>query len=82
MSAPQLRPVYDNLSELLADMVDLQFVQKFRLSPAMQARLDWLLEKNGIERLTDIEVAELDAYEEFEHAVRLLKARQMRKRQE
>ena len=43
------------------------------------ALYDDLLEKNRAGTLTDEESAELDAYERFEHLVRLLKARVLQK---
>jgi hypothetical protein len=42
--------------------------------------LDELLERNREGTLTDDESPELDAYERFEHVVRLLKARVLQKR--
>jgi hypothetical protein len=67
--------VYDDLLDLLTESADAQRVLAFRLSDEKQARLDDLLEKNREGTLTDEDSAELDAYERFEHVVRLLKAR-------
>ncbi len=67
--------VYDDLLDLLAESADVNRVLAFRLSGAKQARLDDLLEKNREGTLTDEESSELDAYEQFEHLVRLLKTR-------
>jgi len=72
--------VYDDLLDLLAESADAQRVLAFRLSDVKQARLDELLERNREGTLTDDEGAELDAYERFEHVVRLLKARVLQKR--
>ncbi len=72
--------VYDDLLDLLAESADAQRVLAFRLSEEKQARLDELLEKNREGTLTGDESAELDAYERFEHIVRLLKARVLQKR--
>jgi hypothetical protein len=72
--------VYDDLLDLLAESADAQRLLAFRLSDEKQARLDKLLEKNREGTLTDDEAAELDAYERFEHLVRLLKARVFQKR--
>jgi hypothetical protein len=55
-------------------------VLAFHLSDQKQARLDELLEKNREGTLTGEESTELDAYERFEHLVRLLKARVLQKR--
>lgn len=68
------------LVDLLAESADAQRVLAFRLSDKKQAQLDELLEKNREGALTDEESAELDAYERFEHVVRLLKARVLQKR--
>jgi hypothetical protein len=80
MSAIDHPAVYDDLLNLLAESADAQRVLTFRLSDEKQARLDELLEKNREGTLTDDESAELDAYERFEHVVRLLKARVLQKR--
>jgi hypothetical protein len=80
MSAIDHPTVYDDLLDLLAESADAQRVLAFRLSDEKQGRLDELLEKNREGTLTDDESAELDAYERFEHVVRLLKARVLQKR--
>jgi len=79
MSAIDHPAVYDDLFDLLAESADAQRVLAFRLSVENQARLDELLERNREDKLTDEESAELDAYERFEHVVRLLKARVLQK---
>ena len=71
--------VYDDLLDLLADSAEAERVLAFRLSAVKQARLDTLLDKNREGTLTAEEAAELDAYERFEHLVRLLKARVLQK---
>jgi hypothetical protein len=71
--------VYDDLLDLLADSAEAERVLAFRLSAVKQARLDALLDKNREGILTAEEAAELDAYERFEHLVRLLKARVLQK---
>ena len=71
--------IYDDLLDLLAESVQVERVLAFRLSAAKQARLDALLDKNRDGTLTAEERAELDAYERFEHVVRLLKARVLQK---
>jgi hypothetical protein len=71
--------VYEDLLELLAESADAERLLAFRLSAAKQDRLDALLEKNRAGTLTAQETAELDAYERFEHVVRLLKARVLQK---
>jgi hypothetical protein len=79
MSALDHPAIYDDLLDLLAESADAQRVLAFRLSDEKQAQLDQLLEKNREGILTDEESAELDAYEQFEHLVRLLKARVLQK---
>jgi hypothetical protein len=71
--------LYDDLVDLLADTVDANRLLSFRLSSKKQARLDDLLEKNRQGALTGEESAELDAFEHFEHLVRILKARLLQK---
>ena len=68
-------PVYDELLDLLAGSADPEQLLGFRLSDEKQARLDDLLEQNLQGTLSENDSAELDAYEHFEHVVRLLKAR-------
>jgi hypothetical protein len=71
--------VSDDLLDLLAESAEAERVLAFRLSAAKQDRLDALLDKNRAGTLTAAETAELDAYERFEHVVRLLKARVLQK---
>jgi hypothetical protein len=71
--------LYDDRLDVVAESADAQRVLAFRLSDEKQARLDELLEKNRQGTLTDEESSELDAYERFEHLVRLLKARVLQK---
>ena len=80
MAATHPPAVYDELVDLLAESADPERVLAFRLSPQKQAWLDDLLDKNRDNHLTAEESAELDAYEHFEHLVRLLKARLFQKR--
>ena len=80
MAAIHHPPVYDELIDLLAESADPERVLAFRLSEEKQAWLNELLEKNRESALTAAESAELDAYEDFEHLVRLLKARLLQKR--
>ena len=70
--------VYDELVDLLADTADAVRLSSFRMSKEKQSRLDALLEKNRQGMLTEDESAELDAYEHFEHLVRLLKAKTLK----
>ena len=79
MSAIDHPALYDDLLDMLAEGADARRVLAFRLSDEKQARLDELLDKNREGTLTDAESSELDAYERFEHLVRLLKARVLHK---
>jgi hypothetical protein len=79
MTATHELPIYTELLDLLAESADAQRVLAFRLSDPRQARLDELLDKNREGTLTESEAAELAAFEHFEHVVRLLKARLLRK---
>jgi hypothetical protein len=71
--------LYDDLLDVLAAGADAHRVLAFHLSDEKQARLDEPLEKNREGTLTSEESSELDAYERFEHLVRLLKARILQK---
>ncbi|WP_143300696.1 hypothetical protein [Candidatus Entotheonella palauensis] len=73
--------IYDDLLDVLAEGANAERLLVFRLSEPLQARLDTLLDKNCEGTLTDEEVAELDAYERFEHLVRLLKSRVLQKQE-
>lgn len=67
--------VYDALVDVLARNADRESILSFRLNDADQGRLDSLLDKNRAASLTETESSELETYEQFEHVVRLLKAR-------
>ena len=75
MSATQSATIYDELLELLSDTADAGRLLAFRLSPSKQIRLDELLQKNRDAAFTPDESAELEAFAQFEHVVRMLKAR-------
>jgi len=81
MSTVDHPPVYDDLLELLARSADADEVLSFQLSSEKQSRLDQLLDKNREGTLSPRESAELDSFEQFEHIVRLLKARLREKQQ-
>jgi hypothetical protein len=82
MATVEHPPVYDDLVELLANNAKPEEVLSFQLSNEKQRRLDKLLSKNRDGTLSPQESAELDAYEQFEHVVRLLKARVREKQQQ
>ena len=75
MSPIQESALYDELLDVLAQSVDSERVLSFRVSDEKQTRLEELLEKNRQGALTPQENSELDAFEHFEHLIRLLKAR-------
>jgi len=52
-----------------------QDIAVFKVSPTAQERLRSLLDRNQEGTLTDSEIAELDAYEQLEHLMILMKAR-------
>ncbi len=79
MSSTRESAVYDELVDLLADSADAVRLSSFRISKEKQSRLDALLEKNRQGLLAEDESAELDVFEHFEHLVRLLKARTLKK---
>lgn len=81
MATVDHQPVYDELVDLLARNAKADEVLSFHLSNAKQRRLDDLLAKNRDGTLNPGESAELDAFEQFEHVVRLLKARVREKHQ-
>lgn len=68
---PALKEVIDFL---LSQPTPEQIIA-FKVSPFVQARLEELLDKNREDELIVNEVAELDAYEQVNHLLVLLKAR-------
>ena len=67
--------VYDTLVDLLVQGRNRQEILNFRLDSEAQSRLDQLLEKNRSGAISPEESSELETFEQFEHVVRLLKAR-------
>ncbi len=73
---PSLQPAaYDEIVDLFADPAVANRILSFHPSPATQARIEELLEKNRQGQLTSQEQVELDEVERLEHFVRLIKAR-------
>ncbi len=68
-------PAFEEMLDFLASGPSPEKIVAFKVSPAAQARLDELLEKNRQEGLTDEEAAELDVYSQVNHILILLKAR-------
>jgi hypothetical protein len=66
---------YDEMVDLFADPAMAERILNFHPSPAMQTRIEELLEKNREGKLSSEEAAELDEVERLEHFMRLIKAR-------
>ena len=75
MSTTDQPTIYDELLDLFAGTANAHRLGNFRLSPAMQARLDLLLQKNRDGELSPADHSELDEFERLEHLGRMLKAR-------
>ena len=67
--------LHEDLLDLLIEGADPLRLRSFQLSEALQERLDSLLDKNREGDLTEQDRTELNAYQQVEHVVRLLKAR-------
>ena len=78
MSSTIHTPVYDKLVDVLAENVAPDRLLAFRLSPRKQKKLDELLAKNRDGTLHPNEAAELEGFAQFEHVVRMLKARALK----
>ena len=78
------RPQYSWLAEILEKLAQLptpQEVLDWKLSPATQAQIDALLEKNRAPGLTPEEEQEWQCFEQVEHFARLAKSRAFAKLQ-
>ena len=75
MPSTTFPPVYDELVDVLAEDVAPERLLAFQLSPRKQEHLDELLVKNREGTLSSDESAELEGFAQFEHVVRMLKAR-------
>ena len=75
MDTTSSHQIFEELIDVLAGSVDRNAILNFRIPPESQDRLNQLLERNRQGNLTPTELAELGTYEQFEHVVRLLKAR-------
>jgi len=67
--------VFEEMINFLAGSPTSEQILAFKISPAAQARLQELLDKNSEATLSEDETAELDAYEQVNHTLLLLKAR-------
>ena len=70
-----VHPAFREMIDFLASGPTPEQIVSFKISPAAQARLEELLDKNREDGLTDDEAAELDVYEQVNHVLLLLKAR-------
>ncbi len=70
-----VHPVFEEMIDFLASGPTPEEIVAFKTSPAAQARLEELLDKNREDGLTEDEAAELDVYEQVNHVLLLLKAR-------
>jgi hypothetical protein len=66
---------YAEVLDFLLTRPTPQDIIAFRVSPAAQARLRALLDKNREDELNAAEAVELDLYEQLEHLMLLLKAK-------
>ncbi len=67
-------PAFEEMIKFLVSGPTPDEIVAFKISPAAQARLDDLLDKNREDGLTDDELAELDGYEQIHFVLLLLKA--------
>lgn len=65
----------DDVLQRLAKSLSFEEVLALRPSPALQARISYLLEKNRNEGLSQPEEAEWERYSNLEHQVRIAKSR-------
>jgi hypothetical protein len=75
-TASSLRyPVLEEMIDFLCSGPTLEEIIAFKISARTQERLAELLDKNREEGLSEVENAELDAYEHVDYVMSLLKAR-------
>ena len=67
--------VYQEVLDFLIKSPIPQEIVNFKVSQQAQTRLQILLDKNRESILNEMEIAELDVYEQLEHLMILLKAR-------
>ena len=68
-------PVLEEMIDFLCSGPTLEQIIAFKISAQAQERLAELLDKNREEGLSEVENAELDAYEHVDYVMSLLKAR-------
>jgi hypothetical protein len=70
--------VYQEVLDFLIKRPTPSEIVAFKVSPQAQTRLRELLEKNRSATLSQMELAELDVYEQLEHMMILLKTRALK----
>ena len=69
------RPAYTEIIDFIAEGTTPESVVNFSPSPALQRRLEDLIEREKSTGLAPAEKAELDHFIELEHILRMAKAR-------
>ena len=75
----EISEVYQEVLDFLIKRPTPEEIIAFKVSSQVQMQLEALLEKNRSASLTQMELAQLDVYEQLEHLMILLKARAMEK---
>ncbi|MBD2731723.1 hypothetical protein H6G96_36985 [Nostoc sp. FACHB-892] len=75
----EISEVYQEVLDFLIKRPTPEEIIAFKVSSQAQMQLEALLEKNRSTSLTQMELAQLDVYEQLEHLMILLKARAMEK---
>jgi hypothetical protein len=75
----EISEVYQEVLDFLIKGPTPEEIIAFKVSSQAQMQLEALLEKNRSASLTQMELAQLDVYEQLEHLMILLKARAMEK---
>nr|MDZ8058419.1 hypothetical protein [Nostoc sp. EkiNYC01] len=75
----EISEVYQEVLDFLIKRPTPEEIIAFKVSSQAQMQLEVLLEKNRSASLTQMELAQLDVYEQLEHLMILLKARAMEK---
>lgn len=73
----EISEVYQEVLDFLIKRPTPEEIIAFKVSSQAQMQLEALLEKNRSASLTQMELAQLDVYEQLEHLMILLKARAM-----
>ncbi len=71
------RAAYDEIAEFIADMAP-QKLAEYHASPSLQDRVEYLLDKNQEDGLSESERSELEHYLLIDHLISLAKIRAYR----